>query len=153
MLQIASNHIPYGENTDDNRKRLAGFRQRHAEFFPHIRLEHCPYVRIPVLCIAGLATDGFTIVDDIVYIQRGYERFEEKLQSIGGIIEQVEFYFTADLRQLRDRRLQVLWDHVQHCHIAPCSRRRFEEKLQSIGGIIEQVETERDIQKFKLKVG
>ena len=42
------------------------------------------------LCIAGLATDGFTIVDDIVYIQRGYERFEEKLQSIGGIIEQVE---------------------------------------------------------------
>ncbi len=30
------------------------------------------------LCIAGLATDGFTIVDDIVYIQRGYERFEEK---------------------------------------------------------------------------
>lgn len=42
------------------------------------------------LCIAGLATEGFTIVDDIVYIQRGYERFEEKLQSIGGIIEQVE---------------------------------------------------------------
>ena len=30
------------------------------------------------LCIAGLATDGITIVDDIVYIQRGYERFEEK---------------------------------------------------------------------------
>ena len=26
------------------------------------------------LCIAGLATDGITIVDDIVYIQRGYER-------------------------------------------------------------------------------
>ena len=39
------------------------------------------------LCIAGLATDGITIVDDIVYIQRGYERFEEKLRSLGGIIE------------------------------------------------------------------
>ena len=26
------------------------------------------------LCIAGLAADGITIVDDIVYIQRGYER-------------------------------------------------------------------------------
>ncbi len=39
------------------------------------------------LCIAGLATDGVTIVDDIKYIQRGYERFEEKLQGIGGIIE------------------------------------------------------------------
>ena len=42
------------------------------------------------LCIAGLATDGITIVDDIVYIQRGYERFEDKLRGIGGIIEKVE---------------------------------------------------------------
>ena len=41
------------------------------------------------LCIAGLATDGITIVDDIVYIQRGYERFEEKLRGIGAIIEKV----------------------------------------------------------------
>ena len=41
------------------------------------------------LCIAGLATDGFTIIDDIVYIQRGYERFEEKLRSLGGLIERV----------------------------------------------------------------
>ena len=38
---------------------------------------------------AGLATEGITIVDDIVYIQRGYERFEEKLRSLGGIIEKV----------------------------------------------------------------
>ncbi len=41
------------------------------------------------LCIAGLATDGITIVDDIVYIQRGYERFEEKLRTLGGLIEKV----------------------------------------------------------------
>lgn len=41
------------------------------------------------LCIAGLATDGVTVIDDIKYIQRGYERFEEKLQSIGGVIERV----------------------------------------------------------------
>ena len=41
------------------------------------------------LCIAGLAADGITIVDDIVYIQRGYERFEEKLRNLGGIIEKV----------------------------------------------------------------
>lgn len=41
------------------------------------------------LCIAGLATDGITIIDDIIYIQRGYERFEEKLRSLGGIIEKV----------------------------------------------------------------
>lgn len=41
------------------------------------------------LCIAGLATDGITIIDDIVYIQRGYERFEEKLRMLGGVIERV----------------------------------------------------------------
>ena len=41
------------------------------------------------LVIAGLATDGITIVDDIVYIQRGYEQFEEKLRGLGAIIERV----------------------------------------------------------------
>ncbi|MBS5389024.1 MAG: UDP-N-acetylglucosamine 1-carboxyvinyltransferase [Clostridiales bacterium] len=41
------------------------------------------------LCIAGLATDGITVIDDIVYIQRGYECFEQKLQSLGGMIEKV----------------------------------------------------------------
>ena len=41
------------------------------------------------LCIAGLAADGITIVDDIVYIQRGYENFEDKLRSLGAEIERV----------------------------------------------------------------
>lgn len=41
------------------------------------------------LAIAGLATEGITIIDDIVYIQRGYERFEEKLRGLGGMIERV----------------------------------------------------------------
>lgn len=39
------------------------------------------------LVIAGLAADGITIVDDIHFIQRGYEDFEEKLRKIGAIIE------------------------------------------------------------------
>ena len=42
------------------------------------------------LVIAGLAAEGFTIVEDIKYIQRGYERFEEKLQALGAKIEIVE---------------------------------------------------------------
>ena len=42
------------------------------------------------LVIAGLVADGFTIVDDIKYIQRGYEKFEEKLTALGGHIELVE---------------------------------------------------------------
>ena len=39
------------------------------------------------LCIAGLAAEGMTIVDDISYIKRGYERFDEKIKSLGGMIE------------------------------------------------------------------
>ena len=41
------------------------------------------------LCLAGLAAEGITTIDDIVYIQRGYERFEEKLRALGGMIEKV----------------------------------------------------------------
>jgi UDP-N-acetylglucosamine 1-carboxyvinyltransferase len=55
------------------------------------------------LVLAALAADGITIIDDIKYIERGYEDFPEKLASLGAVIEKVE--------------------------------------------------TERDIQKFKLKVG
>lgn len=42
------------------------------------------------LCIAGLAAEGTTVVDDIHYIKRGYEKFDEKLRSLGGIIEEVD---------------------------------------------------------------
>ncbi|MFQ9514549.1 MAG: UDP-N-acetylglucosamine 1-carboxyvinyltransferase [Eubacterium sp.] len=42
------------------------------------------------LVIAGLAANGFTTVDDIVYIQRGYERFEEKLAGLGAVIAKVD---------------------------------------------------------------
>ena len=38
------------------------------------------------LVIAGLAADGFTEVEDIKYIQRGYEAFDEKIRSLGGQI-------------------------------------------------------------------
>ena len=41
------------------------------------------------LVIAGLAGDGITIVDDIYYIERGYEEFEAKLASLGAVIEKV----------------------------------------------------------------
>ena len=41
------------------------------------------------LVIAGLAGDGITVVDDIYYIERGYEAFESKLASLGALIEKV----------------------------------------------------------------
>lgn len=42
------------------------------------------------LVIAGLAAEGITVVDDIYYIQRGYEALEEKLTKIGAKIAKVE---------------------------------------------------------------
>ena len=42
------------------------------------------------MVIAGLAAEGFTTVSDIVYIKRGYEKFEEKLAGLGAIITKVD---------------------------------------------------------------
>lgn len=42
------------------------------------------------LVIAGLAAEGVTVVDDIIYIQRGYEDFSKKLKGLGAQIEKVE---------------------------------------------------------------
>ena len=42
------------------------------------------------LVIAGLAAEGFTVVDEIGYIQRGYEHFEEELRGLGAQIEKVD---------------------------------------------------------------
>lgn len=54
------------------------------------------------LVIAGLAAEGITIVDDIVYIQRGYENFEEKLRSLGAEIERV-----SSEKEIQKFRLRV----------------------------------------------
>ena len=42
------------------------------------------------LVIAGLMAEGFTTVEDIVYIKRGYEDFEGKLRNLGAEIEKVD---------------------------------------------------------------
>ena len=53
------------------------------------------------LVIAGLAAEGITIVDDIVFIQRGYENFEEKLQSLGAEIQKINSEKEAQKFRLR----------------------------------------------------
>jgi UDP-N-acetylglucosamine 1-carboxyvinyltransferase len=40
--------------------------------------------------IAGLSAEGFTTVEDIQYIERGYEDFEMKLKDLGAHIEKVD---------------------------------------------------------------
>lgn len=42
------------------------------------------------LVIAALVADDFSVVSDIKYIQRGYEKFDEKLRALGARIEKVE---------------------------------------------------------------
>ncbi len=54
------------------------------------------------LVLAGPAAEGITIVDDIVYIQRGYERFEEKLRELGAEIEKV-----SSEKEIQKFRLKV----------------------------------------------
>lgn len=54
------------------------------------------------LVIAGLAADGITVVDDIHYIERGYETFEKKLKSLGGEIEK-----TSTEKEIQKFRLKV----------------------------------------------
>lgn len=54
------------------------------------------------LVIAGLAADGITIIDDIKYIERGYEDFHIKLQGLGAQIDKV-----STERELQKFRLKV----------------------------------------------
>ena len=42
------------------------------------------------LVVAGLCADGVTVVNDIQYVERGYEDFPEKLRALGGQVEVVE---------------------------------------------------------------
>jgi UDP-N-acetylglucosamine 1-carboxyvinyltransferase len=54
------------------------------------------------LVIAGLAAEGITVVDDIIYILRGYEDFDRKLRELGAEIERV-----SDEREIQKFRLRV----------------------------------------------
>ena len=54
------------------------------------------------LVIAGLAAEGITIVDDIYYIERGYENLDQKFQGLGAKIEKV-----ASEKEIQKFRLKV----------------------------------------------
>ena len=42
------------------------------------------------LVLAGLVADGETLVDRVYHLDRGYEKLEEKLKSVGAQIERVK---------------------------------------------------------------
>lgn len=54
------------------------------------------------LVLAGLAAEGITTVDDIKYVERGYEDFHLKLRALGAQIEKVE-----SERELQKFKLKV----------------------------------------------
>ncbi len=54
------------------------------------------------LVIAGLSAEGITVVNEIGFIQRGYEHFEQKLQKLGAQIELV-----SNDREAQKFRLKV----------------------------------------------
>ena len=54
------------------------------------------------LVIAGLAAEGITIIEDVVYIERGYEDFDQKLRALGAEIEKA-----TDEREIQKFRLRV----------------------------------------------
>ena len=54
------------------------------------------------LVIAALAAEGFSTIEDIHYIERGYEDFPRKLQGLGALIEKV-----TEEREVRKFKFRV----------------------------------------------
>ena len=54
------------------------------------------------LVIAGLGAEGITVVDDIYYIERGYEAFDQKLSLLWALIEKV-----SDEKEIQKFTLKV----------------------------------------------
>ncbi len=56
------------------------------------------------LVTAGLVAEGFTLVDQIEFIERGYEAFEDKMKSLGASMEKID---VDDEKAIRKFKLKV----------------------------------------------
>lgn len=56
------------------------------------------------LVLAGLMADGYTIVENVEYIERGYEDFENKMQKLGATMAKVN---SNDTKAIRKFKLKV----------------------------------------------
>jgi len=56
------------------------------------------------LVIAGLMAEGFTIVENVEFIERGYEKFEYKMQKLGAAIVKVD---SEDFKAIKKFKLKV----------------------------------------------
>ena len=55
------------------------------------------------LVIAALAAEGVSIIEDIQYIKRGYEDFDQKIRDLGGVMEIAE-----NEKDVQKKKLQVI---------------------------------------------
>lgn len=56
------------------------------------------------LVIAGLVAEGYTTVEQIRYVERGYESFEKKMRDLGADMEKVD---SEDMRAIQKFKLKV----------------------------------------------
>ncbi len=56
------------------------------------------------LVMAGLMAEGYTIVENVEYIERGYEDFERKMQKLGAAIAKVD---AKDTKAIKKFKLKV----------------------------------------------
>ena len=56
------------------------------------------------LVMAALSADGYSFIDSIEYIERGYENFEQKVRALGGDMEKIDL---NDERAIQKFKLRV----------------------------------------------
>lgn len=56
------------------------------------------------LVMAGLMAEGFTIIENVEYIERGYEDFESKMQELGADMAKID---SSDTKAIRKFKLKV----------------------------------------------
>jgi UDP-N-acetylglucosamine 1-carboxyvinyltransferase len=56
------------------------------------------------LVMAGLMAEGYTVVENVEYIERGYEDFERKMQKLGAAISKVD---SKDTKAIKKFKLKV----------------------------------------------
>lgn len=56
------------------------------------------------LVIAGLAAEGYTVVEQVEFIERGYEHFEIKLKELGALMEKID---ESDNKAIQKFKLKV----------------------------------------------
>ena len=54
--------------------------------------------------IAGLVAEGYTTIEQIRYVERGYESFEQKMRDLGADMEKVD---SEDMKAVQKFKLKV----------------------------------------------